>query len=91
MKKFLFSICLLLAVAVTAEAQIRPPHPRHRHHPRRTIVQPRQKVAPERIYSPIGEFRFHVYGELGSNDFGAGFMHESPYHFSVGGMAEYQV
>ena len=91
MRKFLLSICLLLAVTVTAEAQIRPPHPGHRHHPKRTIVQPRPRVAPDHIYSPVGEFRFHVYGELGSDDFGAVFMHEIPYHFSVGGMAEYQV
>ncbi len=90
MKKLMLSICLLLTIAVTAEAQMRPPHPRHRHMPRRTAVQPRERQAP-RLYSPVGEFRFHVYGELGSNDFGAVFMHEIPYHFSVGGMAEYQV
>lgn len=91
MKKLMLSVCLLLAVVFTAEAQVRSPHPRHRHQPRRTIVQPRQRHAPDRIYSPVGEFRFHVYGELGSNDFSAVFMHEIPYHFSVGGMAEYQI
>ena len=91
MKKTMLALCLLFVLSITAEAQIRPPRPRHRHHPRRVVVQPRQRYAPERVYSPMGEFRFHVYGELGSNDFGAIFMHEIPYHFSVGGMAEYQV
>ena len=55
------------------------------------MAQPRPKRAPDHLYSHIGEFRFHVIGELGSNDFGAVFMHEIPYHFSVGGMAEYQI
>ena len=91
MRKLLLFICLFFAVSVTAEAQIRPPRPRHRHQPRRTILQPRKRVAQNRIYSPMGEFRFHAYGELGTYDFGAVFMHEIPYHFSVGGMAEYQV
>ena len=91
MKKLLLSICLFMTVSLMAEAQVRPPRPRYRHHTRRTVMQPRQRYASDRIYSPMGEFRFHVYGELGSNDFGAIFMHEIPYHFSVGGMAEYQV
>ena len=30
-------------------------------------------------------------GDLGARDFGAIFRHGFPYHFSVGGMAEYQV
>jgi hypothetical protein len=90
MKKILFALCLLVGLSISAEAQIRPPHLRHRHHPQRTVVQPREEYAP-RHYSPVGEFRFHVLGELGSDDFGAIFMHEIPYHFSVGGMAEYQI
>lgn len=90
MKKTLFALCLFLVLSISTEAQIRPPHPRHRHHPNRTVVQPREEYAP-RHSSPFGEFRFHVLGELGSNDFGAVFMHEIPYHFSVGGMAEYQI
>ena len=90
MKKTLFALCLLIVLSISAEAQIRPPHLRHRHHPKRTVVQPREEYAP-RHYSPFGEFRFHVFGELGSDDFGAVFMHEIPYHFSVGGMAEYQI
>ena len=90
MKKILFALCLLVGLSISAEAQIHPRHPRLRHHPNRTVVQPREEYAP-RHYSPIGEFRFHVLGELGSNDFGAIFMHEIPYHFSVGGMAEYQI
>ena len=90
MKKPLFALCLLLALSISTEAQIRPPHLRHRHHPQRTVVQPREDYAP-RHCSPAGEFRLHILGELGSNDFGAVFMHEIPYHFSVGGMAEYQI
>ena len=91
MKKLLLSLCLLFALSISSEAQIRPPRPHHPHHPKRTVVQPRQRHSPDRTYNPIGEYRFQVFGELGSNDFGAVFMHEIPYHFSVGGMAEYQV
>ena len=91
MKKLVSILCFLIAVTFTAEAQVRPPQPRHRHQPKRTVVQPCPKPAPGCNYNPIGEFRFHVYGELGPRDFGAIFMHEIPYHFSVGGMAECQV
>ena len=91
MKKILLSLCLLFVLSISSEAQIRPPRPHHRHHPKRTVVQPRYRQMPDRTYSPIGEFRFNVFGELGSNDFGAVFMHEIPYHFSVGGLAEYQI
>ena len=90
MKKTMLALCLLFVLSITAEAQIRPPHPCYRHHPRRTVVQPREKQAP-RLYNPIGEFRFNVYGELGNDDLGAIFMHEIPYHFAVGAMAEYQI
>ena len=90
MKKTLLALCLLFVVSISAEAQIRPPHPRFRHHPRRAVVQPRERQVP-RLYDPVGDFRFHVYGELGSDDFGAIFMHEIPYHFAIGGMAEYQI
>jgi len=90
MKKTLFALCLLFVLSITAEAQIRPPHPRHRHQPRRTVVQPRDRQAPN-LYSPVGEFRFHVIGELGSDDLKAIFRHDIPYHFSVGCMAECQV
>ena len=88
MKKTLLSLCLLFVLSVTSEAQIRPPRYRHRHIPRRTVVRP---PTHDQLISPVGDLRFHVYGELGSDDFGAVFMHEIPYHFSVGGMAEYQV
>ena len=90
MKKTMLALCLLFVLSMTAEAQIRPPHPRYRHHPRRMVVQPRDRQAP-RLYNPIGEFRFHVYGELGNDDFGAILMHDIPYHFALGGMAEYQI
>jgi len=91
MKKTLLSLCFLLALSFAAEAQMRPPHPRHRRAPRRTVIQPRAPKRPDRVYNPIGEFRFHVLADMGACDFGAIFMHEIPYHFSVGGMAEYQV
>ena len=91
MKKLVLSLCLLFVLSISSAAQIRPPRPHHRHHPKRTVVQPREKHHPDRTYNPVGAFQFQLYGELGSNDFGAVFMHEIPYHFSVGGMAEYQV
>lgn len=90
MKKTLLSLCLLIVLSVTAEAQIRPPHPRHRRAPRRTLVQPRTPKT-NNVYNPIGEFRIHVLADLGSDDFGAVFMHDIPYHFSVGGLAECQI
>ena len=90
MKKTLFALCLLVVLSMTAEAQIHPVHPRYRHHPKRTVVQPRERQEPRR-YNPYDDFRFHVYGELGSDDFSAIIMHEIPYHFSVGGMAECQI
>ena len=91
MKKTLLSLCLLLALTITAVAQPRPPRPRYRHVPRRTVVSPRAPKHHEHSYSPVGTFRFHVLGDLGVSDLGAIFVHEIPYHFSVGGMAEYQV
>ena len=91
MKKTLLSLCLLLALTITAVAQPRPPRPRYRHVPRRTVVRPRAPKHHEYSYSPVGTYRFHVIGDLGVSDLGAIFVHEIPYHFSVGGMAEYQV
>ncbi|MBQ8957772.1 MAG: hypothetical protein IJ057_04645 [Bacteroidales bacterium] len=91
MKKHLLSLCLLLAVTFTAEAQMRPPRPHYPHHPKRTVVKPAPPRTPRPPYSPMGEFRFHVLADLGVGDFGAVFMHEIPFHFSVGGMAEYQI
>lgn len=90
MKKLMLSICLLLAVTLTAEAQMRPPRPHYRNHHRKTVVQAPYK-SPTCVYTPRGEFRFHVIGDIGMWDLGAIFMHEIPYHFSVGGMAEYQI
>lgn len=89
MKKTVLALCLLFALTLTAEAQ-RPHRPRYRHHPPRAMEQPHERPAP-RFYNPYGEFRFHVYGELGHGDFGAIFRHDIPYHFSVGGLAEYQI
>ena len=91
MKKIMLSLCLLIVLSVSAEAQARPPRPRHRHQPSRTVVQPRQPRRPARTYNPAGEFRIHVIGDLGVGDFAAIFHHDIPYHFSVGGMAEYQL
>ncbi len=90
MKKFLLSVCLLLAVTLTAEAQMRPPRSRYRHAPRRTVVRPEPRKVPC-VYTPKGEFRVHAIGDLGFWDFGAIFDHKIPYHFSVGGMVEYQL
>lgn len=91
MKKTLLFLSLLLVLSISAEAQIRPTRPHHRHHPRRTMAPPPQERHAPRLFDPVGELRIHLYGELGSNDFGAIFAHEIPYHFSVGGMAEYQI
>ena len=41
-------------------------------------------------YNPIGEVRLHVGGELGFTDIGGLFMHEIPYHYGIGAMAEVQ-
>ena len=89
MKKTLLALRLLIMLSTTAEAPIRPPRPHQRH--QRSMVEQRNERHAPRFYNPFGEFRFHVYGELGSNDFGAVFMHEIPYHFSAGAMAECQI
>ena len=91
MKKLLLSLCLLLAVTFTAEAQMRPPKSRYRHPQKRTVVRHTPPKAPKPVYSPMGEIRFHVLADLGVRDFGAIFVHEIPHHFSVGGLAEYQL
>ena len=91
MKKHLLSLCLLLAMTFTAEAQMRPPKPRYRQPQRRTVVKPAPRKAPRPVYSPMGEFRFHVLADMGVGDFGAVFVHRIPYHFSIGGLAEYQL
>lgn len=91
MKKILLSLCLLIVLSISAEAQPRHPRPRYRHQPRKTMVQNQKSNRPSRSYNPVGEVRIHVLGDLGVNDFGAIFHHDIPYHFSVGGMAEYQV
>ena len=44
-----------------------------------------------RFFNPYGELRFLVYGQLGRTDLGAIFRHEVPYHFAIGGLAEYQI
>lgn len=90
MKKFLLSLTLLIAVAFTAEAQMRPPKPRYRQPERPTMTKPSPHMAPRPAFNPMGEFRFHVLADLGVGDFGAIFAHEIPYHFSVGCLAEYQ-
>lgn len=90
MKKYLLSLCLLLAVTFTAEAQMRPPKPRFRDPHRRSVAKPAPRNVPC-VYTPRGEFRIHAIGDIGFWDWGAFFRHEIPYHFSVGGMAEYQI
>ena len=90
MKKTMLALCLLFVLSISAEAQIRPPHPRYRHPHKRMAVRPEPRGVPC-VYTPRGEFRFHVIGDMGLGDWGAIFMHEIPYHFSVGGMVEYQL
>lgn len=89
MKKMLLSVCLVLTLVLTAGAQTRPPRPRHRQPARKTISKPRPRD-PKAVSFP-GDFRFHVLADLGYGDLSAIFMHEIPYHFSVGGLAECQV
>ena len=91
MKKTLLSLCLLLSLSFAAQAQMRPPHPRHRQPPRKELRKQQPKKCPRPPFSPMGEFRFHAIADLGCRDFGAIFVHEVPRHFSVGGMAEYQL
>ena len=90
MKKLMLALSFLFVLSMTTEAQIRPPHPRYRHPHRRTVARPEPRNVPC-VYTPRGEFRVHVIGDLGMWDWGAIFRHEIPYHFSVGGMAEYQL
>ena len=90
MKRLMIALSLLFVLSMTAEAQMRTPHSRYRHPHRRTIVRPEPRNVPC-VYTPRGEFRFHVIGDLGMWDWGAIFRHGFPYHFSVGGMAEYQL
>lgn len=91
MKKFMISLCLILAVAFTAEAQIRRPAPRYRQPIRKSMPMRQARDYRTYNYNPIGDVRFHVIGDLGVSDFGAIIRHEIPYHFSVGGMVDYQV
>ena len=90
MKKLMLALSLLFVLSMTAEAQMRPPRYRYRHPHRRTIVRPEPRNVPN-IYTPKGEVRVHAIADLGMWDWGAVFMHEIPYHFSVGGMVEYQL
>lgn len=90
MKKYLLLFCLLLAVTFAAEAQMRLPRPNHCYPQKRMIAIPEPPKVPC-VYVPRGEFRIHAIGDIGIGDFGAIFRHEIPYHFSIGGMAEYQI
>lgn len=75
MKKLLLSIGLLFAITLSASAQFGP----NAHN-----------VPIYRHFNNTGELRLHVAGELGFADIGGIFIHEMPYHYSVGGMIEYQ-
>ena len=88
MKKTLSALCLLVVLSLSAAAQDY--HPRHRYQPRRAEMRAYERPAP-RFFNPYGELRFLVFGELGRTDLGAIFRHEVPYHFAIGGLAEYQV
>lgn len=90
MKKFMISLCLILAIAFSAEAQIRRPMPHHRRPPRREMPAPHERMQPNHANLWRNELCFHVIGELGARDLGALFRHDMPYHFSAGGMLEYR-
>lgn len=95
MKKLLVSLLLVLAVTLSAEAQHnRKPHPRRfARRPHREAPAPRPRYHDRGMtyyYNPIGEVRLHVGGELGFTDIGGLFMHEIPYHYGIGAMAEVQ-
>lgn len=90
MKKTLLSIVLLLAIALTGQAQVeRRPNPRHRHHPAptRTIPHYHTRYIPD--FS--GDFRIHAIADVGLFDMEALIFHNYPSHFSLGAMAEYQI
>ncbi|MBR6878006.1 MAG: hypothetical protein IKM95_01310 [Bacteroidales bacterium] len=93
MKKLLLSLGLILAITLSANAQRHHRTVRHRvtHEYTTTSHQAPRRHAPERYSDNLGELRMHVAGELGITDIGGIFMHEYPYHFSIGAMAEAQV
>lgn len=89
MKRLLLSLALLLSLTINMNAQA--PHRRapYRHAPVREY-QHRPYRQAHVFDEHMGEVRFHVYGDLGTEDLSAIFFHEIPYHFTVGGMVEYQ-
>lgn len=94
MKKLLLSLGLILVIVVSANAQPGRRVRRHvarkpYHHAPAPRPRPNNDVT-ARYYDPIGEVRLHIGGELGITDLGGLFMHEYPYHFSGGLMAEVQ-
>ena len=93
MKRIILSLSLILAIVLSAGAQpYRRPHP-IRPVRRHYIPAPKQHSRSQYItpydYS-VGDVRLHILGELGLHDIGGIFMHNLPYHYSVGGMAEFQ-
>ena len=92
MKRLIISLSLILAVAFSASAQFHHrPGPRH---PSRRYYAPAPNPNHHhtgRYEDNRGELRFHIAGELGITDIHGIFIHEYPYHYSVGGMAEAQV
>lgn len=92
MKKLLLSLALLLSLTINMNAQAPHHHAPYRHAPAREYQhRPYRQVRPAPMPSNMGDFRFHVIGELGAGDFGGLFWHRAPVHFAVGAMAEYQV
>lgn len=91
MKKIMLSLCLLIALSMSVEAQTRPHHPNYGYQHKKTVVKRPRPCRHDVVYDPRGEFRIHVLADMGFCDFGGIFMHEIPRHFSVGGMAEYQL
>ena len=98
MKKALLFLVLTLAVALSANAQRHTVTRTYKSkHTYTTTTRPRPAPRPrtwfhrpERYHDNIGEVRLHLGGELGFTDIGGLFMHELPYHYGIGAMAEVQ-
>lgn len=89
MKKILLTFALLLSLTLNMNAQTY--HRYYRDEPRREYRhRPYREVRGEQ-YSPMGVFRLHVVGDLGTCDFPRVFWRYRPVHFSAGVMGEYQV
>lgn len=87
MKKIILSLGIVLAIALTANAQPGRPSQRAPRRPYRYV--PATPPRGPRVDN-IGLVRLHVNGELGIADIGRFFWHEAPKHYGAGLMAEVQ-